>query len=74
MAKKSYETFYNVIERNFYSTMNKLSVDKCDQIKDDFLRENFWWEGVFGGKVLFQNCIVGLHFTLNMEDVLVRKN
>ena len=46
MAKKSYETFYNVIERNFYSTINKLSVDKRDQIKDDFLRENFWWEGV----------------------------
>ena len=42
MAKKSYETFYNVIERNFYSTMNKLSVDERDQIKDDFLREKFW--------------------------------
>ena len=41
MAKKSYETFYNVIERNFYSTMNKLSLDEQDQIKDDF-----WWEGV----------------------------
>ena len=26
--------------------MNKLSVDESDQIKDDFLRENFWWEGV----------------------------
>ena len=26
--------------------MNKLSVDKRNQIKDDFLRENFWWEGV----------------------------
>ena len=45
MAKKSYETFYNVVERNFYSTMNKLSVER-DQIKDDFVRENFWWEGV----------------------------
>ena len=26
--------------------MNKLSLDERDQIKDDFLRENFWWEGV----------------------------
>ena len=42
MTKKSYDTFYNVIERNFYSTMNKLSLDERDQIKDDFLRENFW--------------------------------
>ena len=46
MAKKSYETFYNVIGRNFYSTMNKLSVDGHNQIKDDFLREKFWWEGI----------------------------
>ena len=46
MAKKSYETFYKVTERNFYSIMKKLCVDDRDQIKDDFLRENFWWEGV----------------------------
>ena len=46
MAKKSYDTFYNVIEINFYSTMNKLSSDERDQIKVDFLREKFWWEGV----------------------------
>ena len=46
MAKRCYQTFYNVIERNFYSTMNKLSVDERDQIKDNFLRENFWWENV----------------------------
>ena len=26
--------------------MNKLSVDKRDQTKYDFLRENFWWEVV----------------------------
>ena len=26
--------------------MNKLSLDTRDQTKDDFLRENFWWEGV----------------------------
>ena len=68
MAKRCYQTFYNVIERNFYSTMNKLSVDERDQIKDNFLRENF------GGKMLLQNWIVGLHFTLNMGDFLVHKN
>ena len=45
-AKKSYETFYNVTERNFSSTMNKLSLDERDQIKDDFLKENFWWEDI----------------------------
>ena len=36
MAKKSYETFYNLIEINFYSKF----------LKDVFLRENFWWESV----------------------------
>ena len=46
MAKKSYDTFYNIIEINLYSTMNKLSSDERDQIKVDFLREKFWWEGV----------------------------
>ena len=46
IAKKSYETFYNVIERNFYSTMQKLSVEERDKIKEDFLRENFWAENV----------------------------
>ena len=46
IAKKSYETFYNVIERSFYSTMQKLSVDERDKIKEDFLREKFWAENV----------------------------
>ena len=46
IAKKSYETFYNVTERNFYSTMQKLSVHERDKIKEDFLRENFWTENV----------------------------
>ena len=30
IAKKSYETFYNVVARNFYSTMNKLPIDERD--------------------------------------------
>ena len=35
---------FNVIERNFYSTMEKLSVDERNKIKEHFLRENFWTE------------------------------
>ena len=46
MAKKSYETFYNIIERIFFSTMEKLLLDEYNEIKDDFLRENFWTEKV----------------------------
>ena len=68
IAKKSYETFYNVVERNFYSTMSKLFMDERDKIKDDFLRENF------GQKMLLQNWLVGFHFTFNMEDFQVYKN
>ena len=46
IAKKSYETFYNIIEPNFYTTMEKISLDKHDAIKDGFYRENFWGENV----------------------------
>ena len=33
IAKKSYRTFCNIIERNLYSTMKKLSIDERDKIK-----------------------------------------
>ena len=46
MAKKSYETFYNIIERNFYSTMEKISFDEYTEIKNDLYRENVWAEHV----------------------------
>ena len=46
VAKKSYETFHNIIERNFYSVMEKILLDECDIIKEDFCRENFWAEHV----------------------------
>ena len=46
MSKKSYETFYNITEWNFYSTMEKISFDEYTEIKNDFYRENFWAEHV----------------------------
>ena len=46
LAKKSYETFYNVIERNLYSTMSKISNDECEYLQEDFLSKNFWGENV----------------------------
>ena len=46
MAKKSYESFYNIVQRNFYSTMQQLFVDEQNEIRGDFLRENFWWKDV----------------------------
>ena len=42
LAKKSYETFYNVVEHNLYSTMSKIS----KQLQEDFLSKNFWVEDV----------------------------
>ena len=56
--KKSDETFYNFVERNFYSTINKLSIDKRDKIKDDFLRENFWVKNV----VIQLDCWISFYF------------
>ena len=58
IAKNSHETFYNVVERNFYLTMNKLSIDKHDEIKDDFLRENIWVENV----VSQLDCWISFYF------------
>ena len=58
IVKKYYETFYNVVERNFYPTINKLSIDERDKIKDDFLRENFWAENV----VTQLDCWVSFYF------------
>ena len=43
---KSYETFYNVIERNLFSTMSEISIDEREELKEDFLSKNFWEENV----------------------------
>ena len=45
-AKKSYETFYNVIEGNLFSTMSKISTDEPEELKEDFLSKNFWGKNV----------------------------
>ena len=68
IAKKSYETFYNVVERNFYSIMNKLSIDKRDKIKDDFLMENVWAKNV----VSQLDCWISFYF--QHGTVQVHKN
>ena len=41
LAKKSYETFYNVIQRILYSTMSKIPNDEREQLQEDFLSKNF---------------------------------
>ena len=58
MAKKWYQTFYNIVERNLYSTMEKLSLDEYNAIKDNFYRENVWAEHVI--KQL--DCWIGFYF------------
>ena len=53
MAKNSCETFYDIVERNLYSTMEKLSLDQYSAIKDDFYRENVWAEHVIKQWIAF---------------------
>ena len=42
--KNSYETFYNLIGRNFHSAICSISVDEQTKIKEDLLSKNFCWE------------------------------
>ena len=58
IAKKSYETFYNIIEWNFYSAVEKVSLDEYDIIKEDFYRENFWADHV----VTELDCWISFYF------------
>ena len=55
VAKKSYETFYNIIEWNFYSAVEKVSLDEYDE---DFYRENFWADHV----VTELDCWISFYF------------
>ena len=55
IAKKAYETFYNIASTNFNLTINKIPVDKQNQIKEDLLSKNFWWEHALTN---LDSCIV----------------
>ena len=44
VAKKPYETFYNVVAKNFYTAMSKISVDEQKKIREDLLSKNYWWK------------------------------
>ena len=41
IAKKAYETFYNIIEKNLYLTIKKFSVDEKEKIQEDFQNKYF---------------------------------
>ena len=41
IAKKAYETFYNIIEKNLYLTRKKFSVDEKEKIQKDFQNKYF---------------------------------
>ena len=36
IAKKAYQTFLNTVQRNFNLKIRKISIDKQNQIKEDF--------------------------------------
>ena len=41
IAKKAYETFYNIIEKNLYLTKKKFSVDEKEKIQENFQNKYF---------------------------------
>ena len=55
---KNHETFYTIIERNFYSAMEKILLDEYDIIKEDFYREKFWADHV----VTELDCWISFYF------------
>ena len=38
--------FYNVIEKNLFSTISKISIDEREELKEDFLSKHFRGENV----------------------------
>ena len=42
IAKKTYQSLYKCLEQNFYLTVENLSAEEFEEMKDDFNRENFW--------------------------------
>ena len=47
IAKKAYETFYNIIEKNLYLTIKKISVNGNEKIQEDFQKKYFAGEDSF---------------------------
>ena len=41
IAKKTYENFYNSVDKSLFLTLNKLPFEDKEKINDDFVRENF---------------------------------
>ena len=44
IAKKSYETFYNIAQKNLYLTIQKISVNEKNKITEDLKNKIFWYE------------------------------
>ena len=42
IAKKSYETFYNIAQKNLYLAIQKISVDEKNKITEDLTNKIFW--------------------------------
>ena len=59
IAKTTYDTLYKNLDKKFYSTISKLWTEKQKEIKDDFIRENYWAESIFGEL----DCWVSFYFS-----------
>ena len=64
IAKKTYNIFFNIIQRNFNLTIRKISVDEQNRIKEDLLSKNYWWEHAL------TDLDLGLPFLIILEDFL----
>ena len=42
IAKKSYETFYNIAQKNLHLAIQKISVDEKNKITEDLTNKIFW--------------------------------
>ena len=64
IAKKAYETFFNINQRNFNLTIRRISVDEQNRIKEDLLSKNYWWEHAL------TDLDLGLPFLIILENFL----
>ena len=49
IAKKSYETFYNIAQKNIYLTIQKFSAVEKNKITEDLKNKNFWYQHALTG-------------------------